>query len=189
MLMARHAAYQWDAPRKTFRIAPFAGVEMPTGRNEERDAHGLLPPPLQPGSGSWDALAGVIASYASVAMNFDAQVSWQGNSEADGVKRGDVFHVDLAFQPRLYPRALSPDTTGFLYGALELNFSHERKTRLRGLRDENSGGTRLFVTPGLLYAAKRWIAELGVQIPVTQNLNGTNAEMNYMILAGFRINI
>jgi hypothetical protein len=189
MLMARYTAYQVDAPRKTFRIAPFAGVETPTGESDARDAQGLLLPALQPGSGSWDALAGVVASYASVAVNFDAQVSWQRNSEADGVKRGDLFRADLAFQPRLYPWELSADTPGFLYGAVELNFSHERKTRLLGMPDENSGGTRLFITPGLLYAAKRWIAELGVQIPVTQSLNGTNAEINYATLAGFRINI
>jgi len=124
-LMARYTVYQHDFKAGTFRISPFAGVETPTGENEERDAQGLLPPSLQPGSGSWDALGGVVASYASIDLNMDAQLYWQGNNEADNIERGDVFKADLSIQPRLYPQEISADTKGFLFGALELNYEHE----------------------------------------------------------------
>ncbi len=186
--MARYTLYQHDFRAGTFRISPFAGVETPTGENEERDTQGLLPPSLQPGSGSWDMLGGIVASYASIDLNMDGQLYWQGNNKADNIERGDVFKADLSIQPRLHPQDISADSKGFLYGALELNFTHEDKTRTGGISDPNSGGTRLFVTPGLHYTAKRWMAEAAVQIPVTQNLNGANTEQDYVLFTGFRLN-
>ena len=53
---ARYTAYKKNMPGKTFRIAPFAGVELPTGSNTGTDALGRLPPSVQLGSGSWDPL-------------------------------------------------------------------------------------------------------------------------------------
>jgi hypothetical protein len=59
---------------------------------------------------------------------------------------------------------------------------------VNGVGNPNSDGTRLYLTPGLQYAAKRWIGEAVVQIPVTQRLNGPNREDEYIIRTGFRIN-
>lgn len=187
-LMARYTAYQHDFQGGTFRLSPFGGVKVPTGEYRERDALGLLPPGLQPGSGSWDVVAGVVASYASIDLNIDGQLFWQINNRADAVARGDVFRADLSFQGRIFPKVLSGDTRGFLFGTLELNLKNEKKTRIGGMTDPNSGGMQLFATPGLQYATKRWIAEAAVQIPVTQNLNGTNLASDYAVFAGLRLN-
>jgi len=64
----------------------------------------------------------------------------------------------------------------------------ENRFNINVVDNANSGCTRLYLTPGLQYAAKRWIGEIAVQIPVTQNLNGTNREDEYIIRTGFRIN-
>jgi hypothetical protein len=57
-----------------------------------------------------------------------------------------------------------------------------------GINDPNSGGTTLFLTPGLQYVTRRWIVEGGVQLPVVQNLNGLALENDYVARAGFRFN-
>ncbi len=75
-----------------------------------------------------------------------------------------------------------------LYGVLEANFIHQDKNRSAGVEDPNSGGTRLFLVPGLQYVTKRWIVEAAVQLPVVQDLNGTALENDYIVRAGFRFN-
>lgn len=187
-LMGRYTVYKHDFKGGTFRAAPFVGLELPTGEDEARDASGLLPHTLQPGSGSWDHFAGIVASYATIDLNIDAQLYWQRNNEANGIERGDMLKADLSLQPRLLPTQVTASTTGFLYGALELNFEHNDKTFVAGVADDNSGGARIFVTPGLQYASSRWVVEAAVQIPVFQNLNGTNIEQDYRVFTGLRIN-
>lgn len=184
----RYTVYKDDFKGGTFRIAPFAGLELPTGENEERDEQGLLPPALQTGSGSWDLFGGIVATYGTTDFQADGQVSYQDNRKADGVEAGDIWRADASLQYRLAPEKVSAGTSGFLYGVLETNLVHQGKIRISGLSDPDTGGTKLFVAPGLQYAAKRWIAEAAVQIPVVQNLNGANLEQDYIIRTGFRIN-
>lgn len=184
----RYTIYQDDFKGGTFRIAPFLGVEAPTGENQERDGQGLLPAPLQPGSGAWDVFGGLIATYASVDYNVDTQISYQNNGEANGVEGGDIYRADASVQYRVFPGELRGDVPGYLYVLLEGNFVYEDEMQVGGVADPNSGGTRFYLTPGLQYAAKRWIGEAAVQIPVTQNPNGANREDDYIFRTGFRVN-
>ncbi len=186
---ARYTAYKKDFSGGTFRVAPFLGLELPTGKNRKSDSMGLLPPGLQPGSGSWDVFGGAVASWATLDWNMDGQVSWQANTRADGVNGGDMFEVDLAIYKRLLPAELSADTSGFLLGGLEFNYQDEGRTGIGGVIDPNSGGQRLYVTPGLQYASRLWVLEAAVQIPVTQSLNGTNYRRDFAFRLGLRLNL
>lgn len=186
---ARYTAYQKDLSGGTFRIAPFLGLELPTGDNRKSDSMGRLPPGLQLGSGSWDVFGGVVASWATLDWNIDGQVGWQANTRADGVNGGDMFEADLAIYKRLLPTELSAETSGFLLGGLELNYKDEGRTSIGGIANPNSGGERLYVTPGLQYASKLWMAEAAVQIPVTQSLNGTNFRQDFVLRLGLRFNL
>jgi hypothetical protein len=76
----------------------------------------------------------------------------------------------------------------FLYGVLEANLVRAEKNRIGGVDDPNSGGTTLFLSPGLQYVTQKWILEAGVQIPVVQNLNGAALKNDYILNAGFRVN-
>lgn len=167
-LFARYTILQQDKPGQSFRIAPFAGVELPTGKHRRRDAIGLLPAPLQSGSGSFDPFGGVVATFASTQWQMDAVGSYQINTERDGHEDGDVAKFDLSFQYRLWPQKIGADTTAFVFGVLEANLVHEDKQQLNGIDNPNSGGTTLFLAPGLQYAGKAFIAEASVQIPVWQ---------------------
>lgn len=187
-LFGRYTAYQSDAPGRTFRVAPFLGVKAPTGRDDAQDGLGRLPAPIQPGSGSWDALGGVVATYQTLAYQIDSQLSYKANSEANGFRFGNVAKLDASFQYRVWPQTLGGGVPAFLYGVLEANLVHAEKNRMGGVDDPNSGGTTLFLSPGLQYVTQKWILEAGIQVPVVQNLNGTALKNNYIFNTGFRVN-
>ena len=185
---ARYTVLRRDWPGRTFRIAPFAGAEAPTGDDDEGDAFGRLPPSVLPGSGSWDPFGGVVATYQTLDYEIDAQASYRANTEANDVDLGDVARLDGSVQVRLWPRELGNGVPGFLYGVFEANLIHQGKNETGGAANPNSGGTRLFLVPGLQYVTKRWIIEAGVQLPVFQDLNGSALENDYVFRAGFRVN-
>jgi len=187
-LFGRYTVFRRDRPGRTLRIAPFAGLKLPTGEDDESDGFGRLPPSVQPGSGSWDAFGGVVVTYQTLAFQIDAQASYRANTEANDFEFGDVARLDGSLQYRLWPRELGSGVPGFLYGVLEFNLIHLDKNQDGGSDDPNSGGLSLFVLPGLQYVTKRWIIEAGLQIPVLQDLNGTGLEKDYILRAGFRLN-
>ncbi len=187
-LFGRYTVYQDDQPGRTFRIAPFAGLKAPTGKDDETDALGRLPPSVQPGSGAWDVFGGAVATYQTLEFQVDGQLSYRANGEANNFEAGDVARLDASLQYRLWPRTLGTGVPGFLYGVLEAGLVYQDKNQVGGIDDPNSGGTTLFLTPGLQYVTKRWILEGGVQLPALQDLNGAALENDYVVRAGFRVN-
>jgi hypothetical protein len=187
-LFGRYTLFRRDWPGRTFRIAPFAGLELPTGDDDETDSFGRLPPSVQPGSGSWDPFGGLVLTYQTLDFQIDAQASYKASTEANNFEFGDVARLDGSLQYRVWPRQLGSGVPGFLYGVLEANLIHQDKNQVGGTNDPNSGGQSLFILPGLQYVTKRWIVETGAQIPVVQDLNGSALEKDYIFRAGFRLN-
>lgn len=188
-LFGRYTAFHDDAPGRTFRIAPFAGIKLPTGDDDDRDSVGLLPPPLQLGSGSWDPFLGVVATWQTLDYQVDAQLAYRATTEANDFEFGDELRLDASLQYRLWPRELGSGVPGFLYGVLEANLIHQNENQLGGADDPNSGGTTFLLAPGVQYVTKRWIFEAIVQLPAAQDLNGTALEEDFTVLAGFRVNL
>jgi len=187
-LFGRFTVYQDDAPGRTARIAPFFGLELPTGNDDDRDGLGSLPAPLQLGSGSWDPFGGVVMTFQTLDYQIDGQASYKVNTEANNFEFGDEIRLDASLQYRLWPRELETGLPGFFYGVLEGNLIYQGKNESNGVTDQNSGGTTFFVSPGVQFVAKRWIAEAVVQLPVAQDLNGSALEDDFVVRAGFRIN-
>ncbi len=161
---------------------------MPTGDNDDSDGLGTLPATFQLGSGSWDPLGGVVATYQTLDYQIDAQLSYKLNTEANGFEFGDEARLDVSVQYRLWPRELRGGVPGFLYGILESNLIHRGKNRIGGRADGDSGGTTLFISPGLQYITKRWILEAIVQLPAVQNSGGTGLRDDFTVRTGLRVN-
>jgi hypothetical protein len=102
---ARYTVYQQDQPGDTLRIAPFAGLKVPTGAHDKRDVLGVLPRPLQSGSGSWDPFAGITLTRQTLDWEFDAATSYQINTKASGFEFGDEARLDASFQYRILPQS------------------------------------------------------------------------------------
>ena len=184
----RYTLVQRDQPGHTFRVAPFAGLKAPTGDDNKSDSIGRLPPGLQSGSGAWDVFGGVTATYQTLDFQADAQASYRVRNEANGFDPGDEFRLDGSLQYRLWPQSLGDGVPDFLYAVLEANLVRRDNNRVNGADDPNSGGTTIYLSPGVQYVTRRWIVEGVVQLPVVQNLHGTALENDYVVRAGFRFN-
>jgi len=188
-VFARYTAYKQNRPGQNFRIAPFAGVKLPTGKDNDRDSLGQLPASVQLGSGSWDPLIGVVTTYQTLNYQLDGQISYQARNEANNFEAGDVTRLDGSLQYRLWPKTLTGGgTPGFLYGIIEVNWINQQKNRINGFADKNSNGSRLFLSPGIQYVTRRWITEAALQIPVSQDLNGLALENDYIGRLSVRVN-
>lgn len=185
-LFGRYTAFRKDAPGRTLRVALLAGIEAPTGEDDHRDALGILPAALQLGSGSWDPFGGVILTYQRLGYQIDAQVSFETSTAAGSFEPGDEARLDFSFQKRLWPRELGSGVPGFLYGAVEVNWNRRGRDTIAGSENADSGGTAAFLSPGLQYVTKRWVAEAIVQLPVTQDPNGVALEDELTVRAGIR---
>ncbi|MCH8154902.1 MAG: transporter, partial [Proteobacteria bacterium] len=80
-LFGRYTVFRRDWPGRTLRVASFAGLELPTGDDDETDSFGRLPASVQPGSGSWDPFGGVVLSYQTLDFEVDAQASYRANTK------------------------------------------------------------------------------------------------------------
>lgn len=187
-LFTRYTMIQRDLPSKTFRLAAFGGLKAPTGQHSKTDFLGKLPRDLQPGSGAWDSFAGIVLTYQTLPFQVDGQVSFRRNGTANGIQVGNEIRTDLSLQYRLLPQRLSGDTGHFLYGVVETSFINRKYHKLAGVPDHTSGGTTVYLTPGLQYVTKKWILEAAVQIPIVQNFKGTALRTDYLFTTGFRIN-
>ncbi len=186
---ARYTIYQLDRPGDTLRIAPFSGLKIPTGAHNKRDVLGVLPRPLQSGSGSWDPFAGITLTHQTLDWEFDSAVNYQLNTKASGFEFGDTARFDASFQYRVLPQSL--DNIGvpaFVYAVLESNLIWNGKNKLAGATDINSGGTTWNLVPGLQYVTRRYVLETAIQLPVVQRLNGSSLETDWVWSAGMRWN-
>jgi len=188
LFFARYTMIQVDRPGKTLRIAPFAGLKTPTGSHSQRDAFGLVPRILQPGSGSWDPFLGVALTRQTLDWEFDAAARYRFNTEASGFTFGDEARADASFQYRVFPRTLGSGVPAFVYVVLESNLIWNGRNRSLGVTAPNSGGLTWNFAPGLQYVTSRLILETAIQIPVVQNLNGSTLESDWVWTAGFRWN-
>lgn len=188
-LLARYTLVQRDRPGQTLRVAPFAGVEVPTGDDDDEDARGRLPQPLQLGSGSWDPLVGLVATRQTLASEFDVSVSYGFNTEANRFRFGDEARADIAYKVRVAPRTLGEGVPAFLFAAAESNLIWQDRNRMSGEVDRDSGGTAWYVAPGLQYVTVRTIIESAVQLPIVQELGGNGLETDLIVTLGVRLNL
>jgi hypothetical protein len=187
MVAARYTLLALDRPGETFRIAPFAGVKLPTGAQNEADALGRFPQPFQLGTGSWDPLGGAVLTWQTLRRELDVSATYQVRTEANGFRAGDEARADASFQYRLVPwGALGPGVPSYLFGVLESAVLWNGQNRVSGVDDSNSGGFTWYVTPGLQYISERSVIEGAFEIPVVQRLNGSALKNDFVAILSFR---
>lgn len=188
MTIARQEVFARNRAGRTARGALFAGIKWPTGGSKESDASGPLPKPVQLGSGSYDPIVGTVWTLQSLSGQLDADLSYQRNTRADDFKFGDVITQDISFQYRLWPRTLEAEgVPGYLYGVLEAGNVYQAKDEAGGIKDEDSGGYQLFLTPGVQWVTKRAVLEAAARLPAVQELNGQALKTDYQLIGSVRL--
>lgn len=150
-----------SGPSDTLRFDLVGGAELPTGEDAFT-------------SDSFDPIVGGLFTLTHGRHFFDMDLLWKANT-AGGPAGADLLRYDAAYIYRLWPEQyVGPDPSS-LNGVLELNgFS------------ETNGDNELFLSPGIQYITRRWIAEVTVQIPVWQNLEH-RPETKFVIGVSLRI--
>ncbi len=154
-------------PVDTVRVSLLVGAELPIG-------DGVYT------SGSVDPIIGGVITSVLGRHGLNGALQYtlttDGDDEALTFAQGqaDALRADASWLYRLSPEKYAEDTKAATYSVLELNW-----------RYETNGDRELFLSPGLLYEAKTWAAEIGVQIPIEQSV-GHRPETEVAIVAGLR---
>lgn len=181
-LIGRYTIYAKDYPSGTARFAPLAGIKLPTGDDD------LEPITTESVDLQFGGVSTITWDFGR--HEIDADIIYRVNTEAKDFEKGDDLFYDLAYEFRVYPWSL-PDVgaPNFLYLVTEANGIFSQKSELSGKTIDNSGGNILFLSPGIQFATKRYILEASIQLPVIQDLNGNQVETDFVLTAGFRVNL
>lgn len=187
-LLLRYQAWEVNEPGATARVAPIAGIIVPTGSTDERDARGEVPAPLQPGAGSWGGVAGVIATRGTLTWQVDGALTWTTRGRHEGFEPGDEVELAGSYQYRLPGVGDDgPGPTAFLNAVLEAKAIHRDGDVVDGERRDN-GGSEWRIAPGLQYVTHRWVAEAAVELPLADDLPDTALHDERFWHVGLRFN-
>lgn len=165
--------------------AVFAGVKLPFGDDTERGEGETDPlePSLQPGSGTFDIRLGLACSrWITESLTLDASAAYTYRTEEDDYQIGDLVLVAAALAWRL-----TEDMQTFPAASLflEVAVRHLLRNEEDGEEVENSGGTTLFVGPGLRVSFSARVAwDLALQVPVVQDLHDEQQESLFKFSTG-----
>ncbi len=101
---------------------------------------------------------------------------------------GDELQYDLAYEIRVSPREWPErGTPSQIYLVLEANGRTSRRALSDGVELSDTGGTLVFLSPGIQYVTRRVLYEASLQIPVIHNLNGDQVETDLAAGVGVRV--
>ncbi|MDO8596227.1 MAG: hypothetical protein Q7R45_06355 [Sulfuricaulis sp.] len=159
-----------------------AGLKLPTGETDITNADGdPAERTLQPGSGTTDLIAGMylngpINMGAQLATGFaQAQIQYPLNAR-DNFRPGNQYMLDLGMT---YP--LAPAWSSLL----QINTQIKDRDRGGEAEPRDSGGSFVWLSPGLSYALTRAAKVYGfVQLPLYQRVNGVQLTAGWTAAAG-----
>lgn len=167
-LTAKYRLYRGPAGQ----FAVFGGIKFPVGETRVLDSTGArVEPASMPGTGAWDEMIGAAYTFpAGPGLVFDASAQYIFRGEKFNYRLGNRFDAGLAAGWRCWTNAGAyPQLTL----VAEASVRHIEKSREHGEKSHSTGGTAVFLSPGIRVAFGPHIAwSAGVQIPLLQDLNG-----------------
>ena len=186
IVQGKYRFFRKDSPFGRDQAALILAVKLPSGEDDESDRFGRLPPPVQPGTGSVDGIIGLAVGRTRRTVSLEGGVVFKANSQANNFRFGNVLSYDFAFQYQTYPDWPTPGFSQLNF-TIEMNGVTSGRNELRGRKLTNSGGTVIFISPGLQYiVSANLLIEGGVQIPVIKRLYGSQLEPDVRARFGLR---
>jgi hypothetical protein len=176
-------------------VALVGGVKLPTGGTHARDRSGeRFETEHQPGSGSVDPIAGAAfgahLGWATLTGSALYQFSGRGAQTTD---LGDRLHAGLELSHRFGPAAHHHDeadgheahehhhASWDLFAGTTLEW--DGRQRIAGVVEEHSGGTAVWLTPGVRYnSASQVSIAASVGVPVWQDIGLSHPENRVRLL-------
>lgn len=168
------------------------GLKTPTGQTALTNNQGTnFETHHQPGSGSWNPSAGLSFTRVMGSFSFDTNVLYTvATKGAQGTDLGDNFGYNLALSYAFGAPArnafFAASNNAPWTAVLELNGEWQGYQKTAGLKDPNSGGNIVFISPGVRYSGgKNWNTALSVGAPIVKDFNGYQTPPDYRITYRF----
>jgi len=182
-LNAKYRLYRGPAGQ----FALYGGVKFPVGEDRIVNSAGeSIEPAATPGTGAWDGMFGA-AYTVSLRPNLalDASVQYTLRGERYDYRLGNRFDAGAALGWRVIGEAKSFPQVSL---QAEANVRAVAKGKASGESDPNTGGTVLFLSPGVRVRFCEYAAwSVGVQLPVVQDLNGDQVETDFRVTSSVTI--
>jgi hypothetical protein len=165
--------------QKEIYLGISAGIKLPTGLTSAVNGDGeKAEVTIQPGSGSYDALAGINFNYPL----FTIQTTNENEYSTIPLILGILYKIpgkgteDYQYGNTLLITAGTDyQFTSEASLTLQVNFRNQGYANVgsTGEPKENTGGTKIFISPGLNLSITDYLSFFGiVQLPVYQNFHG-----------------
>ena len=183
----------------TANVSALLGIKAPTGKTNEINNLGQrFETEHQPGTGSWDALAGLTLTRQWAKTSLDSNILY--SIAGDGSQQtniGDVFNYNLALSRRFAmtgnhqnggatssPHELSNVANSWDL-AVELNGEWRDMVSIAGERQVNTGGNLVYLASSLRFNNPNgWSAYVSIGLPVIENLNGVQSDPGFRLFVG-----
>ena len=197
LLFGQYRVLETDSTDITLNL----GIKAPTGEtNDKDDAGHRFETEFQPGTGSWDYLVGGAISHVNNNFGYHANVLFNKTNEgSQSTEIGDILSYNFAMTYRLNSEEHSEhnhvhhhdaDSTDIKWDAIiELNGETRRKNKISGHSEQHSGGTALFISPGVRVTAGKFSGFISVALPVVENMNGKQTNIDARVVAGFSLSL
>jgi hypothetical protein len=182
-LTGKYRVYQGPAGQ----FALIAGVKAPVGESHVTNSLSeQVEPSATAGTGAWDGMVGVAYSVPlSPALNFDASAIYTLRGERYDYRLGNRIDLGASIGWRVCGDAQTFPQVSLV---AETTFRHVARSEAFGIEGVNTGGTVLFVSPGVKVAfSPRIAANLGVQLPIVQHQNGHQVETQFRLITAINI--
>lgn len=187
-LVGKWRVKRWDDVGTATNVAIMAGLEAPTGEDDERSNGARVPPELQPGSGSWDASLGAAITHEPGRWRFNAAALYQRNGKGgQDYKAGDEFFAELAAGNRFW---LEPYPGPFMRFDVLVRYRSQARASLGGSSVSATGGGLLTAGATLAFRPRPTLdLQIFVEVPVWQDVNGTQLEEDTSVFFALGIRI
>lgn len=170
-------------------LSAILGGEFPTGAHREKNDEGdEAEAGIQPGSGSYDLIAGLssLQTFSAPMLDgrygtlplFSSVIGQFNGAGNENYRLGDTLNVNLGTAYPVLPKL------GLL---AQLNFTLRDRDGIGDTREEvqKTGGEFLYFSPGLEFRpTENWRAYALIQIPVYQRVNSIQVVSDYNVLFG-----
>ena len=175
------------------------GAKAPSGETDVTDNDDVrFETEFQPGSGAWDFLIGTSISKNINGFSYHANILYNMTTEgSQSTEIGDALSYNTALTYRLGLNENEEnhdhsshdhndiEMSGVTWDLLiELNGETRSENEISGVKEENSGGSIVFLSPGIRVTSGQFSGFISVGMPVIENQNGTQTDIDTRIVAG-----
>jgi hypothetical protein len=182
----------WQAANTDFGVQ--MGIKAPTGSTHESAGTERLETEFQPGSGSYDFLFGAALSRSAGRWGLHANLLFNlTTAGSQDTEIGDGLFYNLAAVYALNaPDVQSDDPTHDhaehthlrFDAVLEINGETRWRNDIGGVHERNSGGTAVYISPGLRANVGKIGAFVSVGYPIVDHSRGVQTEVHLRLIGG-----